>query len=411
LVFIATVDYRFFANVPNVPSVTMLEIVSFIVVFLSLIFIVTRQDFSQRAYHVIRGNPMVFGYLGWITIGALINLAWSTVPAATLKDLLPGFVLFFFVAFTVRKPSEVRKVLGVYLLGSMLQVVIGASQVFWGGPRPVPIAEIVAYKQNVFGGFIDIDTVPTGLLMHPNGLALFILPVVLLLLAQIIYGRISYPKRLGLVLMLAQSLFVFWHTQVKGAFAWLVIGIIVLVLPSTLSSWRGRLGWATLVGGILTILLLSVWINQELGKLGTVVSRIQLNEAALAVLRDKPLVLATGGGSESMHSYSSQYSNMKYPSSHNTYLDQALLFGIPGLVLYIGIAATALRQVTTGLRGVSSRNWRMAGRFIHAAMIAQLGMFFFEPALFGTHLQATFLLFTALATVVRREMVFVCTTK
>ena len=392
----ATVDYRFFANVPNVPSVTMLEIAISLALLFSLVFLLTRQELSQRAYHVIRSNPMVFGYLGWITLGALINLAWSTVPAATLKDLLPGFVLFFFVALTVRRSDDAQKVLVVYLLGAVLQILLGASQILNGWPRPVALTENAVYKTDIGGLAVDVGYIPTGLFSHPNGLALFLLPVILLLLSQISQARLTLYKRLGLVALFALSLFVVWHTQSKGALAWLVIGTIVFVLPRALKRWHSRLGWAALVGGILTIMLLSVWINQELGKLGTVVSRIQLNEAALALLKDKPLVSAIGGGSESMYSYSSQYSNMEYPSSHNTYLDQALLFGIPGLVLYIGIAATALRRATAVAREASDHTWRIIGRFLHAAIVAQLGMFYFEPALAGQY-QSTFFLFSAIA--------------
>ena len=413
LVLIATVDYRFFANVPGVPSVTLLEVSAYLTLILSIGLLVIRPGLGMQAYRVIRSNPMVFSYLGWITIAVLANLSWSSVPAATLKDLLPGFVLFFFVALTVRGPDEVRGVLAVYLLGAMVQVVLGSSQVLFGGPRPTFLTENVIYKTDVGGLPIDAGFIPTGLFTHPNGLALFLLPVALLLLWQISYGRFSIPERLGLVAMLVLSLFVLWHTQSKGAFAWLVIGIIILVLPAAINRWRGRVGWAALVGGILAIVLVSTWLYQETGQMGTVITRLQLIEAASAVLKDNPLVLFIGGGSESMFSYSSLFSNMEYPSSHNTYLDQALLFGLPGLLFYLGIAATALRRVTAVPREVSGRPWRMTKRFIHAAMIAQLGMFFFEPALFGTHLQATFLLFTALAAVVviSREMVFVSATQ
>ncbi len=395
VVVAATVDYRFFADVPGLPSITLLEIAALVAVILSTALLRGRPGIRQRAYRVVRSNQMVFGYLGWITLATLANLAWSSVPVATLKDLLAGFVLFFLVALSVRDANEARGVLAIYLLGAMVQVFLGASQILWGGPRLIFMGENVEYKTDFDGSFIDIGFIPTGFFTHPNGLALFILPVVLLMLVHIVYGRFSLHKRLGLALMLALSLFVGLHTQAKGAIIWLVIGITILVLPDAMARWRGRVGLAAMLGGILAIVIVSAWLYQEMGQLGTVMSRIQLITAALAVLEDFPRVLVFGGGSENMHAYSSLFSNMEYPSSHNTYLDQALLFGLPGLLLYLGMIANALRRAAAP-QEASDHPWRNTQRFLHAAMIAQLGVFFFEPAL-AIQYQSTFFLFAAIA--------------
>ncbi len=408
VVVAATVDYRFFADVPGLPSITLLEIAALVAVILSTALLRGRPGIRQRAYRVVRSNQMVFGYLGWITLAALVNLAWSSVPAATLKDLLAGFILFLLVAVSVRGANEARGVLAIYLLGAMVQVVLASAQVMFGGPRPVPVAEVAAYKQDVLGGgVLDVETVVTGLFMHPNGLALFILPAALLILAQVSYGHVSLPKRLGLVFMLALSLFALWHTQAKGAFAWLVIGVMVLSLPNAMAPWRAPAGWTGLLGGIVVIILASMWLYQEMGQLGTVVSRIQLIAAALAVLEDNMLVLTIGGGSDHMYAYSNVFSNMEYASSHNTYLDQALLFGLPGLLFYLGILLSALRRVAAAPQQPFDGRWQMIRRFLHAALIALLGAFFFEPGLFGSHLQAIFFLFTGLiaAMEINRNMV------
>lgn len=393
LVLIATVDYRFFANMPGVPSFTLLEIIAYVAAACFIGRLIARPKAGLHIHYIVQNNPALSAYFLWIIGVALINLSWSSVPAATVKDIVPGIVLFFFISMTVKEHKHRRQVIAAYLIGSLVQVFLASSQVVFGGPRPVPIAAVASFKQDISGGVVSIENVATGLFMHPNALALFMVPLALLILAKII--RSPKMHRLMLAPLLLVVLFVIWHAQVKGAFVWLIIGAAVFILSFRFGQWRAQVGWVALIGGISSVLIISLWVYSDSGKLGTVISRIQLSIAALTVLIENPRVLLLGGGSEAMFSYSRIYSNMEYPSSHNTYLDQAILFGLPGLLLYLAIARSALKKLTKA-SGEKNKLFNDSC-YLYSAMISLLGMFFFEPALYGTHLQALFFMLVALS--------------
>jgi len=396
-VLVAMLDYRFFAKAPGVPSITLLQLVSLMLLFALGMQAITKRRVRRVEILVHEGRWVVMYFL-WAGIAALWGILHSNYQsAAYLEDLLPSLVLFVLVILSVHSRSDLYGLLTAYKIGMSIELLIGASQVLSGEPRFVPLNEGSQWKTDLLGTIVAApERLPTGLFTHPNGYALFLIPFAFMLITGIIYQpRLNAGRRLvnmGLLLLMG---LVLWRAYSKGAYAWILLGMVLVMLPSALPRFRLSLGWLILLGGIIGLTVFSL---QE--GIGTMLSRYGLWQAAFAVFKN-PLVLMLGNGNDAMLIQSTQFSNMYYPSSHNTFLDQVIVFGLPALLIYGVIAINAIRdsaRISTSLRPEE----RGIGIFLNAGLVALLGSFFFEPALFGTMLQAQFFLLAAFTIVLHR---------
>ena len=154
LVFAATLDYRFFANVAGVPSVTILEIVAAILLMLLVILVFVRPSVVMPLFFVIKEERLVLYYLGWMVLVASVALInGDDTSAAYLKDILPGVVLFYMVATYIRSEREIHTLLKIYLTGISVHLLLGLSQIIFGGPRPLALNEGTVWKTDVYGKF------------------------------------------------------------------------------------------------------------------------------------------------------------------------------------------------------------------------------------------------------------------
>ena len=400
-IFAAMLDYRFFANVPGAPSITILQLTSLVSLLVLVVLAATKPAALKGTWVIAREGRWVLMYFFWVGVAALWGVLQSNYEsAAHAEDLLPGLVLFVLVILSVHSRGDLQGLLTAYKMGMVIEVVLGACQAVFGAPRPVPLAEVAQWKTDLSGAVLAVpEKLPAGLLMHPNGYALFLIPFALLLTAGLFYQqRRNVGRRLANACLLLCLYLVLWRDYTKGAYAWMALGSALVLLPPAFSRARTAFGWFILFGGVVSLSVLSLSAG-----IGTVLSRFGLWRAALVVLGD-PLVFALGNGSNAMLEESMVYSNMYYPSSHNTFLDQAIVFGAPALLFY---GAVAVRSIRTAARlpTLLPPNERGVAIFLHAGFVVLLGGFFFEPALFGTMVQAEFFLLAGFTVVLCRLLV------
>lgn len=403
LVFMATLDYRFFANVAGVPSVTIFEMTAVTLLMLLGVMMLVRPSVIMPVLLVIKGERLVLYYLVWAGFSSTIwFINGDDASAAHLKDILPAVILFYMVATYVRSEREIHTLLKIYLIGISFHLLLGLSQIVFGGPRPLALNEGSVWKTDVYGEVLDATFIPAGLFTHPNGYALFLIPAFLLLVALIMYKK-NYFWKLASVCLLILLAFVAWEAQVKGMFIWISFGTLLLLLPQKYAKLRIWAGFVVLLGGIVSIIVFTLWYFGSDGTLGTMQTRYDLWEGALTLLSSDTTLIMLGGGVRGMTMLSGVYSNMEeYPSSHNTFLDQIIVFGLPALLIYANIGIKAMRISAYSAR-ISPKAERTTPLFLHAALVALLGAFFFEPALGGTMLQAQFFLLCAMSVVIHRQ--------
>lgn len=396
-VFTAMLDYRFFANVPGAPSITLLQLTTLVLLFALGALAATKPAAVRHTGVLVSEGRWVLMYFLWAGIAALSGMLHSDYQsAAHLEALLPALLLFVSVILSVHSRADLHGLLTAYKIGMMIELFLGASQALIGAPRLVPLNEGAQWKTDLTGAYVaNPEQLPTGLFTHPNGYALFFIPFVLLLIAELLYQprRNAGQRLVNIGLLLGLGL-VLWRDYTKGAYAWMALGMILILLPPVLFRFRLSLGWLILLGGIIGLTVLGLQEG------GTMLSRYGLWQGAFAAL-ENPMVLLLGNGNNAMLEQSSLFSNMSYPSAHNTFLDQAIVFGLPALVFYSVIVIKSIRDAAS-LPAVLPAGERGIAIFLHAGLVALLGGFFFEPGLFGTMLQSQFFLLAAFTVVLYR---------
>ena len=194
--------------------------------------------------------------------------------------------------------------------------------------------------------------------------------------------------------LLALVLVVLERTYAKGAYAWIAMGACFVILPRRFDRHRVWLAVATSIVGIaaLTWVSLDAFLEGDPG-LGTIVSRIELWIATLDILGSDGFVAVFGGGGAQL---SGRTITFEYTNAHNAWLDQALTYGVPALLFYLGAYLAAFRSLTRRIRS-EPHPARTLAVATFAALVAILGESFFEPTNHGILFQAQLFLLFAVA--------------
>jgi O-antigen ligase len=304
--------------------------------------------------------------------------------------------LYALVTLTVDDRARLRGVLAAALVGAIGNVGSAVLQIAAGGPYLVPLSKAIDAKLDLSGE--AASSLVTGVFSHPNAFAVYLMPVVIFLLVAtwVGFGEVRRIRPV-MVAVLAPSLVVLDLTYAKGVFAWLAAGIAFLVLPRRFDRYRVWLAAAAAVGGIVALTWFSIHAFLE-GDLvfGTIISRIELWLATWNIVRTDPFVAALGnGGALLAHQ---PLVTIDYTNAHNAWLDQALTYGVPALVLYLATYLTALRSLARMIQS-AGHPMRAIALASFAALVAILGESFFEPTNHGIVLQSQLLLAFAIAAV------------
>lgn len=403
LVLTSTVDYRFFDTSSGIPSVSLTELVSYGLLLLYVLRFVFHCHGTDKPFvEYYRKNRAVIYYFGWAALASIVGLIVrsSTDGLQMFKNLLPSCIVYFFILKYVYNRDRITIVLSCYLFGIFLNLILCSSQVLLNGPRPMRIEDAVVTKMDFSGQ--TVSRLATGFFNHPNGLAMLLLPAVILVSAVIVYRLFNATVSIYLMpIMLVLTLLALKYTYSKGVYAWSIIGCVLLLIPRRFDRWRFCIGVTTLLVGIssITFYSLNTVLSGGAKSLSTIVTRIYLWLAALEVIRSDNFVQTFGDGFKAMIVASSNIANWEYPNAHNGILNQILFYGIPAFCFYLWVFfVTIWRLSKLQLRVRADRPLRGLISFLFASLIALFGEYFFEPANVGVTLQAHFFLLIALAT-------------
>jgi hypothetical protein len=384
--------------VPGLPSFALVELMIYAVVLCLVAEAMLRPRFAAQLRTLYGANRPLVWYVGYAALASFLGLARSSDSLQACKDLVAAFGLYAMVVITVDSHQRLLGVLVAYLGGAALHLGLAILQAGGGGPYLVPLSENIEAKLDFAGDIVT--NIPTGLFAHPNGLAIMLLPVVLFTAAAAWPG-FGRTRRPGLIMAgtLVVTLFVLKATYVKGVLAWLAAGFALLVLPRRFDRWRAPIAAAAVVSGIaaLTWMSLSAFLDGE-HVFGTILTRIELWLAAIDVLRSDTFTQVLGSGNALLEHQ--DLITFEYPNAHNAWLNQALSYGIPALVLYLAAFWVGLRSLAQQIArsGAPSRPVALAAM---ASLMALLGESFFEPTDRGVVFQAQIFVLFAVASIGR----------
>lgn len=343
LILALGLDHRFFAAEEGLLSVSVSEVVAYVVLGAMLIEILRGLRWGTPPTGITPhppGSTAMRVYVAWVILAALTGwLVFSNSDGLhSLKDVVPGLILFAAIRFWVRSEEDLRRVLRGVAFTLLLLTALSFSQFMFGGPHLNPMQD-TAYEKFSLAGDSRIANPVVGTFASPNSFAVFFAP--LFLLCWTSHAEFG-PRRVGwialgamaLALLLTQAKLVFAVTLITGA--WAITLTAFRVRP------RGSVAAAVLVSTLIVMCLaiVALMVNEAILPagltMGTMQGRLGLAAEGIHLLRQFSDVAWIGGGIE-------LYREL-LPISfhvHNEYLAQALMWGIPGALLFTWILVRA----------------------------------------------------------------------
>lgn len=357
-----------------------------------------RADILRRGWNRM---PSLFLYLAWCLFAVIMvyGLRASADTIGKLKNLLPGALVFIMMQSCVRGERQLFNVIFLYLCTSTAIALLGLLQYQTGAFYLFPSLGNNAWKADFDGNYLT--TVALGLYSTPNNFAAALVPCVILSttfaawkLRRQRYGHAALLSAICIVLLAALVV-----SFSKGGLLWCGVGLLIAVGPWERSRYRVALLLTPLT--ILAVTLYGTLPQQSAAAVdtSTTVARIGLWHTALFVMDGDGFTWLFGDASEGIRYWSPALAGWLYPDAHNTWINQAVMFGLPAVVLYAGMWMHVLRRLgATAAHGTTSHFLRAVVRGLLGVLFAMAGLLFFEPRADGVFqfAQITFLFSLAL---------------
>jgi len=164
----------------------------------------------------------------------------------------------------------------------------------------------------------------------------------------------------------------------KGALLWSTVGVCLAVLP--LGRRRAFTATCTLLAIIAGIVIFG--LIHENGTTGldvsTTVVRVGLWETALWVIQHDHYVWLLGDGLGGVAEWSETFAGWFFFNSHNTWLDQIVIYGLPAFFAYILMWLKVAVRLSDSASGATAENRSLLNALL-GANVALAGTLFFEP--------------------------------
>lgn len=324
--------------------------------------------------------PELFIYLAWCIVAVTVasGIMGGSDTVGKIKNILPGILLCMLMARTLYSTRQIVIVVSIFLLGTLVNAALGIVQFITGSFYFVPQVANNMWKMDLQGNILSNTT--NGLTNTPNNLAALIVPGLVLAVTLLVApeGR----RRPGLALLLIPLIAVLsaglYLTFSKGGLIWAVLGAAVALTPAP--RWRLALGILAFVVGVIAILAFASLKTASDGAVAvdTVTARVLLWQATEGAIADSVYAWSFGSSTPMVQYANSTRAQWGLPVSHNTWIDQIVFFGLPGLVLYMVVWLNALRRMCAAQAATQTLNATLL-RGLLGGLVAMAGILFFEP--------------------------------
>jgi hypothetical protein len=395
-IFAAGMDVRFSHVAGKGPSSNLLELLM-VVMFLFLLAdtIINRYHISEMAAAAWRTNRYIVCYSIWIFFAAWIGVAYYPLSLFVLRNIFPAVVFFCFISYAIRKTDDLSSLMLAFVISAIPNVFLGLCQLVFGKPYIIPLNLASSVKMDVDGSIVKVAV--SGLFNHPNALSVYLLPAFLTGLGLAFSkARMAIWLRFGLFLFVGASATLLYATKAKGSWLWVAFGVFVLLWPRSIlkSRYGAALLGTSVVGVIAGAVVISIIKG---GALSTMMTRILLWKSAMFAMVSEPFIAVFGSGQAAVWYASAKLADLQYDNAHNVFLNQAVYFGIPAAVLYVGCFAYAVREAHRSYSSSEDVTVRTCAHICIAVLCAMAGQYFFEPAAESSGLAVEAFLFMAMA--------------
>ncbi|MFH0726591.1 MAG: O-antigen ligase family protein [Pseudomonadota bacterium] len=324
-------------------------------VFLIWMFRLVRHP--EEKIHFIPVISVPFALIFFLTAVGLMNSNCpSAIKAAGLKLVLESWLIFLFLANTIRDDKMFRLITLALISTIAIQAVIGFLQNFAGGL--LGLESFGEGRRGFFMAKAGVETISRvgGTLGHPNGLSVyldFLLPVTVALLFSGLDHRL---KRYFVLPILLLGVILDLMTLSRGGWVGLGGGGSIAVYACLARLTRRKATSLALVLGLLIVMAVTsvVFVGSVRKRLtqddyGTAYTRVPMSKVALNIIRHNPLF---GVGLTNYTSVAEGYDetveaiSFNFPMPvHNEYLLMASEQGLPAMFLFVFIQLAVVVQL------------------------------------------------------------------
>ncbi len=322
----------------------------------------------RRVHHVlIPPTKYLLALLVWMTV----SVAGALVPGASFELVFNNFaktvLMFFVAAASVRTAHDVERLTMVYLAGATVYAAVVISRFEIGAGDAWRFGRLYYYDANDFATFA-VTAMPFGLYLLHAGRSLLSRAAAVVSLGILTLAFVRSGSRGGFIALIAVALFVVWRYT----------GI----------AFRWRIGAAVLV----TFFVLAIASDQYWKQMNTILSdadynrteesgRMQIWKRGVGYMFRHPVFGVGPGNFQAAEGTLSPFASrqefgigVRWNAAHNSYVQIGAELGIPGLVMFVGIIATAfgaLRRTARSRAGPAA--WSRSTPLTQALMASLLG--------------------------------------
>jgi hypothetical protein len=398
VVLFACNDLRISVGGRGVLTVSMYELFAYLLLILMAVYTlpsVGHYLFKTR-HTLLFESPMrwLSLYLLW---GLFAAVSFWGDPHYTIqvdyKQLLPAAIAFVgILLLTSDDPRKLTLIHGFWFTAGLINVAVALSQYFLSVPYFGRFSADASQKLDLTG---DVATrLVVGFGTSHNQFAQILMPwFIVAVVVLVTRGRPTSAHSIAWLALSALFGFVLYATACKGALLWSLCGIAVGVAMTKFRMLRSSLLCMVLAGSIIAAINIAGGGHApsfDSAIPSTVQSRIDLVVACMHLLLAHPLSAIIGGGLRYWDQYAYHYGSWQFYDAHSVYLNQILMYGIIGLILW---SAFALSCMSRGLRKLDYPRGVLLSPFPYVgAVFGMAGEYWFEPS-FKDALQKYQLLF------------------
>jgi O-antigen ligase len=299
-------------------------------------------------------------FLFWMIVSTPGSLSEGTSFTLVFSNFTKTAAMYFVTAAAVRSIRDVERLSFAYLMAAAVYAFIVVTRFDVGGGADWRLGHLYYYDANDFATFA-VTATPLGIYFLHRASGTFV--------------------RLLAAAALAVLTLAFVYSGSRGGFLALTAVGIYVVARYTRIPFRWRAGATALVLAV----LVAAASDQYWRQMGTILSdadynrtgetgRLQIWSRGLTYMLDHPILgvgpdnFPVAEGTLSPHAQRQQYGiGVRWSAAHNSFIQVGAELGIPGLMIFVGILASAF----AALRSTRRIARRAGGPFAAGAELAQ----------------------------------------
>jgi probable O-glycosylation ligase (exosortase A-associated) len=305
----------------------------------------------------------IIAFLVWIALSTPIALVRGTSFDLLFGNFIKTFLMYLVIAAGVRGIRDVERIALAYLASAAIYAAVILSRFNLGSGDSWRLGDLYYYDANDFATFV-VTALPIALYMIHR-------------------ARVSYQRVLGIVVLTVLTV-AFVHSGSRGGFLALIAVAAFFIVGYRAIALRWRVTATVLV----SVVLLGTASDRYWAQMGTITSdsdynrfdetgRIKIWERGIGYMLQYPMFGVGAGNFNAAEGRLSEYAQnrhrgVRWNAAHNSYIQVGAELGIPGLLMFVGMIATAFVALRRSSRRLGKLRGHAAARELTQAIAAAL---------------------------------------